>query len=218
MFVHRVPIYSFPSAISTANISISTPKKKRLHSTDIDLGTPFNEDANAGDEFPPQKRARNILEDSPHFPPTTSSIESDSTSSFQSHNSGKYSPVRQIQILEDSDRPVIFVDFYNMERAGQAPKSVTHMHTAAQMLADGVGILDYDSDSTDAFKASIAHLPKLDQMRLQYPSAKDAGRARYGATPSIDDIARIVCDARLLNDGTGGTKSAWNASVHHPLL
>ncbi|KAI1675905.1 hypothetical protein L13192_02652 [Pyrenophora tritici-repentis] len=158
--------------------STGTPKKKRLHSTDIDLGTPFNEDVNAGDEFPPQKRARNILEDSPHFPPTTSSIENDSTSSFQSHNSGKYSPVRQIRILEDSDRPVIFVDFYNMERVGQAPESVTHMHTAAQI--------------TDAFKASIAHLPKLDQMRLQYPSAKDAGR-----NPSISNPPTLISNKKL---------------------
>lgn len=113
------------------------------------------------------------------------------------------------------DRPVIFCDF-NSTDEGSDSSDVVAMQTAAQMLADGVGILEYGN--AGEFEASITGLSHLDRTRLLRPWAKDANRALYGSTPAIHKIARVVDDACALNTGAGGAEDEWNSDVQKPLL
>lgn len=161
----------------------------------------------------PAKRLREI-NDLYHFSPT-SSIRSDSTASTTSHKSGRLSPTKQIHALRDLERPVIFCDFDSVE-ADRGRSDVTAMQTAVQMLADGVGIVDYDN--ADTFRASIAKLSELDRARLLQPWARDASRSLCGVTPAIHSIANIVDDAIVLNNGAGGAEDEWNSDVQKPLL
>ncbi|KAF3036742.1 hypothetical protein E8E11_004165 [Didymella keratinophila] len=184
---------------------------KRPHSTDMDSGVGV-----AGDdqETPrPAKRLREI-NDPFYFSPTSSS-RSDSTASVTSHKSGRLSPTKQIHALRDLERPVIFCDFNSVE-ADSGRSDVAAMRTAVQMLADGVGIVDYDN--ADAFGASLAQLSELDRARLLRPWARDASRALRGVTPAIHKIANIVDDAIVLNTGAGGAEDEWNSDVQKPLL
>lgn len=161
----------------------------------------------------PAKRLREI-NDPYRFSPT-SSTRSDSTASATSHKSGRLSPTKQIHALRDLERPVIFCDFDSAE-TDSGRSDVAAMRTAVQMLADGVGILDYDN--ADEFGASLARLLELDRARLLRPWARDASRALYGATPAVHRIANIVDDAIVLNTGAGGAEDEWNSDVQKPLL
>lgn len=161
----------------------------------------------------PAKRLRDF-DDTYHFSPTPSS-RSESTASVTSHKSGRRSPVKQIEALKDLERPVIFCDFNSVDANGER-SDVAAMHTAAQMLAEGVGILEYTD--ADIFNASIAGLPELDRTRLQRPWAKDACNALYGSTPAILDVVNIVDDACSLNTSAGGAEDEWNSDVQKPLL
>lgn len=161
----------------------------------------------------PVKRGRKF-DGAFHFSPTPSS-NSESTASATSHRSGRLSPVKQIEALKDLERPVIFCDFNSVD-ADSERSDIAAMRTVAQMLAEGVGILEYAN--ADVFNASIAELPDLDRMRLQRPWAKDASKALYGSTPAIRDIANIVDGACVLNTSAGGAENEWNSDVQKPLL
>jgi hypothetical protein len=106
-------------------------------------------------ETPRPAKRRRDLDETFHLSPTPSS-RSQSTASVTSHRSGRLSPVKQIEALKDLERPVIFCDFDSGD-ADSERSDVAAMRKAAQMLADGVGILDYVN--ADIFKASIDELP-----------------------------------------------------------
>ncbi|KAI8930654.1 hypothetical protein NX059_012263 [Plenodomus lindquistii] len=165
-------------------------------------------------ETPRPAKRRRDLDDTVHLSPALSA-RSESAASITSHISGRFSPVKQMEALKDLDRPVIFCDFDSVD-AGSERSDVAAMRTAAQLFADGVGILDYTN--TDDFNASIAGLPDLDKMRLQRPWAKDASRTLHGSTPAIRDIANIVSEACMLNTCAGGAEDEWNSDVQKPLL
>jgi hypothetical protein len=165
-------------------------------------------------ETPRPPKRRRDLHGTFHLSPTPSS-RSDSTASVTSHKSGRISPVEQIEALKDLEQPVIFCDF-NSADADRERLDVAAMRTAAQMLAEGVGILEYAD--VDIFSASISSLPDLDRIRLQRPWAKAAGEALYGCTPEIRDLASIVDDACSLNVSAGGAEDEWNSDVQKPLL
>jgi hypothetical protein len=165
-------------------------------------------------ETPRPAKRRRDFDGTFHFSPTPSS-RSESTASVTSHKSGRISPVKQIEALKDLERPVIFCDFNSID-ADSERSDVAAMRTAAQLLAEGVGILEYTD--ADIFNASISRLPDLDRMRLQRPWAKDACKALYGSTPAILNIANIVDDACALNTSGGGAEDEWNSDVQKPLL
>jgi hypothetical protein len=165
-------------------------------------------------ETPRPAKRRLDLDDAFSFSPTSSS-RSDTTASITSHKSGRLSPTKQIRALKHLDRPVLFCDF-NSADADSDRSDVVAMRTAAQMLAEGVGILEYDD--AGEFEASVAGLSHLDRMRLLRPWAKDARRALYGSTPAVRKIASIVDDACALNTGAGGAEDEWNSDVQKPLL
>ena len=143
----------------------------------------------------PAKRLREI-NDPYHFSPTSSS-RSDSTASATSHKSGRLSPTKQIHALRDLERPVIFCDFDSVE-ADSGRSDVAAMRTAVQILADGVGVVEYNN--ADEFEASLVRLSELDRARLLRPWARDASGSLYGVTPAIHKIANIVEDAIVLNN------------------
>jgi hypothetical protein len=165
-------------------------------------------------ETPRPAKRRRDLDDAFSFSPTSSS-KSDTTASVTSHKSGRLSPIKQIRALKHLDRPVIFCDF-NSADADSDRSDIASMRTAAQTLAEGVGILGYDN--ADEFEASIGGLSHLDRSRLLRPWAKDARRTLYGATPAIRKIVGIVDDACALNTGAGGAEDEWNSDVQKPLL
>jgi hypothetical protein len=123
--------------------------------------------------------------------------------------------VKQIEALKDLERPVIFCDLNSVDANGER-SDIAAMRTAAQMLAEGVGILE-DADA-DIFNASIADLPDLDRIRLQRPWAKYACNALYGSTPTILDIVNIVNDACALDAGARGAEDEWNSDIQKPML
>ena len=162
------------------------------------------------------KRRRDELDNSTfHFSPTPSCRSDSGASSVASHKSGRLSPVKQIHALNDLERPVIFCDFNSAQSDSERP-DVAAMRAAVQLLADGIGILDYNN--ADVFNASVAELPPLDRLRLQHPCAKDATKELFGTTPAIHDITSIVDGAVALNTGAGGAEDEWNSDVQKPLL
>jgi hypothetical protein len=191
--------------------SIAPPPTKRPHSADIYSGVGIVGD---NQETPRPTKRRRDFDSTFHFSPTPSS-RSESAASVTSHKSRRLSPVKQIEALKDLERPVIFCDFDSVD-ADSERSDVAAMRTAAQMLAEGVGILDYAD--ADIFNASISRLPDLDRMRLQRPWAKDNSMALYGSTPVIHDIANIVHDACALNTSAGGAEDEWCSDVQKPLL
>ncbi|EFQ91698.1 hypothetical protein CFE70_010569 [Pyrenophora teres f. teres 0-1] len=184
---------------------------KRSRSADMDSGVGVVSD---DQETPRPAKRRRDFDGTFHFSPTPSS-RSESTASVTSHKSGMLSPVKQIEALKDLERPVIFCDFNSVD-ADSERSDVAAMRTAAQMLAEGVGILEYAD--ADIFNASIAELPDLDRMRLQRTWAKDTSKALYGSTPAIRDVANIVDEACVLNTSAGGAENEWNSDVQKPLL
>jgi hypothetical protein len=161
----------------------------------------------------PAKRLREIND--PFYFSSTLSSRSNSTASVTSHKSGRLSPTKQIHALRNLERPVIFCDLNSIESDG-GRSDVAAMRTAVQMLADGVGIVEYDS--ADAFRASLDQLSALDRARLLRPWARDVNGALCGRTPEIRKITNIIDDAIALNTGAGGAEDEWNSDVQKPLL
>lgn len=163
----------------------------------------------------PPKRIRDLNDAAQFHPPSPAqSASSDAVSEAESHQSGRLSPVKQIQLLEDSEEyPVVFCNFED-DADGAEPEDVTVMRRAAQRFADGVGILGYDN-----MDAVTSALPPMDKIRFEYPWANDMDqRCIFGSMPSIAQILNIVELARQYDHGSGFSEDEWNSEVHHPLL
>ena len=111
----------------------------------------------------PPKRLRE-LDDTPELLPSSSTKTASSEVGSdvfenESHQSGRLSPAKQIQLLEDFEEdPVIFCNFDD-DVDGTEPEDVRLMREAIQRLADGVGILGYDN-----LDAVISALPPIDSV------------------------------------------------------
>ena len=166
----------------------------------------------------PLKRLRD-LDDAPQFPPPspTKSASSEAVSEAfeaESHQSGRLSPVKQIQLLEDlEEHPVVFCNFDDDANEGE-PEDVTLMRRAIQRFADGIGILGYNN-----MDAVISALPRIDRMRFQYSWANNPEqRCIFGSMPSTAQVLGIVEMARGYDRGSGVSEDEWNSEVQHPLL
>ncbi|PVH90851.1 hypothetical protein DM02DRAFT_397619 [Periconia macrospinosa] len=165
----------------------------------------------------PSKRLRD-LDSVPQFPPSPtksgSSVAVSEASEAESHQSGRLSPIKQLQLLEDlEEHPVVFCNFDDNEE-GEEPKEVTAMRTAIQQFADGVGILGYDDIDT-----VLPALPPIDRMRFKHSWANNVERRSVlGSMPSITQILDIVETARKYDHGSGVSEDEWNSEVQHPLL
>lgn len=165
----------------------------------------------------PSKRLRD-LDSVPQFPPSPtksgSSVAVSEASEAESHRSGRLSPVKQLQLLEDLEEyPVAFCNFNDNEE-GEEPEDVTAMRTAIQQFADGVGILGYNDVDT-----VLSTLPPIDRIRFKYPWANNIERRSVlGLVPSIAQILDIVETARKYDRGSGVSEDEWNSEVQHPLL
>lgn len=166
----------------------------------------------------PPKRVRD-LDGAPQFAPpsptkSASSAAVSEASEAESHQSGRLSPVKQLQLMEDfEEQPVIFCNFDDDED-GEEPEDVTAMRRAVQRFADGVGILGYDDMDAVSYT-----LPPVDRMRFQYPWANDMEhRCVFGSMPSTTQILGIVETARRYDHGSGISEDEWNSEVQHPLL
>lgn len=166
----------------------------------------------------PPKRLRD-LDDAPQFPPpyptkSASSEEVSEAFEAESHQSGRLSPVKQIQLLEDfEEHPVVFCNFDDDTDEAE-PEDVTLMRRAIQRFADGIGILGYDN-----MDAVVSALPRIDRMRFQYPWANDPEhRYIFGSMPSTAQVLGIVEMARGYDRGSGVSEDEWNSEVQHPLL
>ncbi|KAF2453090.1 hypothetical protein BDY21DRAFT_388301 [Lineolata rhizophorae] len=186
--------------------SYELPKKRRVAQTDRDQ-TPR-----------PPKRVRD-LDDALQFPPPslTKSASSDAVSEAfeaESHQSGRLSPVKQIQLLEDfEEQPVVFCNFDD-DVDGAEPEDVVLMRRAMQRFADGIGVLGYGN-----VDAVVSALPPMDRMRFQYPWANDLEqRCVFGSTPSTAQVLGIVDTARGYGRGPGVSEDEWNSEIQHPLL
>ncbi|RMZ72063.1 MFS monocarboxylate transporter [Pyrenophora seminiperda CCB06] len=144
---------------------------------------------------------------------TTSRLSSE-VSEVESHQSGRLSPVKQLQLLEDfEEQPVVFCNFDDDEE-GEEPEDVTVMRRATQQFADGIGILGYDD-----INAVVSALPLIDRMRFQYSWANDREqRCLLGSMPPIAQIRDVVETARKYDHGSGVSEDEWNSEVQHPLL
>ena len=165
----------------------------------------------------PSKRLRDldsVLELPPSPTKSASSATASEASEVESHQSGRLSPAKQLQLLEDfTDQPVVFCNFDD-EDEGEEPEDVTAIREAAQQFADGIGIVGY----TD-INAVVSALPPIDRKRLQYSWVNDPEQRRVlGSTPSTAQILDIVEAARKCDHGSGVSKDEWNSEVQHPLL
>lgn len=162
----------------------------------------------------PSKRARD-MDGTPFFPPspTKSSAAASETSEVESHRSGRLSPVKQLQLLEDEDQPVVFCNFDD-DQGSEEPADVTAMRSAVQQYADGVGILGYDD-----VNAVTTGLVQVDRMRFQYPWANNREqRCALGSMPPVSQIQDIVETAQKYDRGAGVSEDEWNAEVQNLLL
>ncbi|KAI9657282.1 MAG: hypothetical protein M1829_006927 [Trizodia sp. TS-e1964] len=163
----------------------------------------------------PSKRLRNF-DDAPQFPAASSarsvsSKEESEAFEAESHQSGRLSPLKQIQILEDSEEyPVIFCNFDDLTE----PEDVTLMRRAVQRFADGNGILGYDD-----LDAVVCALPAIDNMRFLYPWTNNLElRSTLDSMPSMARVLGIVEMARGYDRGSGASEDEWNSEVQYPLL
>ncbi|KAH8723966.1 hypothetical protein GQ44DRAFT_773545 [Phaeosphaeriaceae sp. PMI808] len=149
------------------------------------------------DQTPRPLKPLRDLDSEPQFPlPPTASASSAAASEasgveFESHQSGRLSPVKQLQILEDfEEQPIVFCNFDDNEK-GEEAEDVTAMRRVTQQFADGIGILGYDDIDT---------------------------RCALGSMPQIAQIWDIVETARKHDRGSGVSEDEWNSEVQHPLL
>ncbi|KAL5420726.1 hypothetical protein PMIN04_006217 [Paraphaeosphaeria minitans] len=114
----------------------------------------------------------------PSLTKSTPSAAGSETSEVESHRSGHLSPLKQLQLLEDEDQPVMFCNFDD-DQEGEEPADVRAMRSAIQQFADSVEILSYDDVNT-----VTSELMQTDRMRFQYPWANDPGkRSVLGSMP-----------------------------------
>lgn len=170
----------------------------------------------------PSKRRRG-LDSALGLSAPASPVQSDSvptsSSGLESHCSGRLSPVKQLQVLEDFDEQPVVICNFDDDVGGEEPEDVTTMRTAIQRFADGIGILGYDDDAFSALIGSHDLSSQSDKTRLQYPWANDPQyRSVYGSMPSIDEVEGIVKKARKEDRGGGAPEDDWNTKVHLPLL
>ena len=172
------------------------------------------------EETPRPKRKRGILHpvDSAAFPsPTKSDSTNASSSDIQSHCSGRLSPVKQIGLLGDLEKPVIFCDFDNEKE--EEPADVGIMRTVAQKYADGIGILAFKEGLDGVIEQLSGPLVEMDRIRFQYPWANDPhARSTLGLMPSIQDVRDIVNSAKRLDYDAGSSEDDWNSKIHLRLL
>lgn len=165
----------------------------------------------------PSKRLRD-LDSALQFPPSpnksSSSAAASEASEAESHQSGRLSPVKQLQLLEDfEEQPVVFCNFDDDEE-GEEPEDVTAMRRAIQRFGDGIEILGYDD-----VEPILSALPVMDRMRFQYPWANNMERrCVLGSMPSTAQILAIVETARKYDHGSGASEDEWNSEVQQPLL
>ncbi|KAL5113179.1 hypothetical protein ACEQ8H_008957 [Pleosporales sp. CAS-2024a] len=205
------------------NNHAATKKRSRSEDADSGIGVSSNDSAEPTTPTPrPLKRQRDA--DESHFSaaPTASrtsrytpSNSSHSVSSITSRNS---SPVKQLQTLaDDVDCPVTFRDFDNVQAwETEEDGEVSRMQRILRRFADGIGILEYETDA--AFQADIADIPISDQERMLYPSARRIDSPKMGVMPPMTDLSAIKHSAWELNTGGGGSEDEWNTEVHYPLL
>ncbi|KAL9078306.1 MAG: hypothetical protein Q9157_002769 [Trypethelium eluteriae] len=165
----------------------------------------------------PLKRVRD-LNNLPGLPPSPTrsalSATASEASEVESHLSGRLSPVKQLQLLEDFEENPVFFRNFNDEEEGEEPEDVTAMRRATQQFADGIAILGYPDINT-----VISALPPMDKMRFQYSWANDLEqRCVLGSMPSTAQMLDIVDTARKYDGGSGVSEDEWNSEVQHPLL
>jgi hypothetical protein len=147
-------------------------------------------------------------------PSPTKSNTTPSEFSVESHQSGRLSPSKQLQALEDEDQPVFFCNFGDTEEHEEGV-DVVAMRNAIQSLADGVGILGYEDLN---IVTALLSWPS-DRKRFEYPWANDSTRRlAYGAMPSITCLEAIVKAGWNNDRGTGTSEDDWNTDVQHPLI
>lgn len=153
----------------------------------------------------------------PRFFPSPSPTKSNTTPSepsVGSHQSGRLSPSKQLQALEDEDQPVFFCNFGDIEEHEEFV-DVEKMRDAIQRFADGVGILGYE----DLHAVTALLSSKEDLKRFGYSWANDyTRRLTYGAMPSIACLEDIVRAGWNNDRGTGTSEDDWNTDVQHPLI
>ena len=184
----------------------------------------FMDDVYDPQETPrPHKRQRESVLQLPysgtaHFFPSPSSPKSDATpseASVESHQSGRLSPSKQLQALEDDEQPVYFCNFWDTEEH-EEHDDVATMRDTIQGFADGVGVIGYSDSDLDA----VAVLLPLtsDRTRFKYSWVNDCARLAYGVMPSITRLEDIVKAGWNNDRGTGTSEDDWNTNVQHPLL
>ena len=171
------------------------------------------------EETPRPKRRRGIQQppDLAAPPsPTKSDTTNASNSDIQSHNSGRLSTIKQMGLLEDLEKPVIFCNFDDEEE--EEPADVTNMRAAIQRYADGIGILAFEGVLDGAIQL-LGPFVEMDRIRLQYPWANDPyARSTFGSMPLMQDVRDIVNKARQYDRDTGSSEDDWNSNVHLRLL
>ncbi|KAH7111888.1 hypothetical protein B0J11DRAFT_554324 [Dendryphion nanum] len=86
------------------------------------------------------------------------------------NDSGRLSPVKQLQLLEDfEEQPVVFCNFDDKED-GEEPEDVTEMRRADQRFADSIGILGYDD-----MEVVISTLSSANNVKQRYGRKHDHG-------------------------------------------
>ncbi|KXL42052.1 hypothetical protein M433DRAFT_66560 [Acidomyces richmondensis BFW] len=141
-------------------------------------------------------------------------FETSSQEDLESHCSGRLSPVKQLQLLEDDDHaPVYFRDFGDPE--SEIDDRACQMQGTLQRLADGIGIIN---DVGDWLRdPSFATLRVLDQRRLSRLTS-DPLRSNYGGVPHLTEVMQLVDAAISLSRNAYATEDDWNTLVQHPLL
>jgi hypothetical protein len=119
-----------------------------------------------------------------------------SSSELESHHSGRLSPVKQLQVLEDFNGQLIVFCNFDDDMEGEELEDVAVMRTAIQSFVDSIGILGYDDNSgggVAALMESHVQLTQLDKRCLQCP----------WAMPSVSEVEEIVDVARKKDRGGG---------------
>lgn len=176
------------------------------------------------DQTPRPNKRQRIPDGAADFPLLQARLEqsledvaaSDAASDVGSHRSGRMSPTKQMQRLEDlADFPVHFCNFGD---AGfEEPDIVTDMQVSLQRLAHGIGILAYEDGEVEEL---VQTLPAAERMSFGLPWAsidKDQ-RRQLGRMPDLRELQDIVETARDYDRGPGASEDNWNSDVHQPLL
>lgn len=185
-------------------------------------------DASYGDDLEtprPPKRSRDVAAGPRILPPSLHQFEPPSprrtepdaavsdTVSLESHNSGRLSPTKQLQALEDSENSLVFCNFHDHEENEECV-DVMRMRDMIREFADGIGILGYDD-----LEEVIPLILGAECKRFRYSWANDPGqRLLYGSMPSMRRLQELVTAGWRHDRGTGTSEDDWNANVQYPLI